>query len=82
MKSIFLPSEDLFEVQRPLYANSVLVFVVFTTSQHDIQLCDHVNTREEHQLQLVKMEKKTKNCLICLCKVYLKTESCRAAYFT
>lgn len=63
-------------------ASSVLVFVVFATSQHDIQLCVHVNTREQHQLQLVKMENKNKKNASFLCKVYLKTESCRAAYFT
>lgn len=55
------PSEDLIEAEQPLppalHANPILSFAAFATSQHDIRLCDHVNTRGEQHQELLKMEK-------------------------
>lgn len=47
------------------HVNVILCFVTSATSLHDIRLCDHVNTREEQNQELMKMEK-TQQALLLL----------------
>lgn len=76
------PSEELIEAEQPLppalCANRVLPFVAFTNSQHDIRLCNHVNTTEEKCHELEKMEKTQDAVLPRLSAEFnLKTDPCR-----
>lgn len=80
-------SQGLIEAEQPLpaalCANPVLPFVAFTNSQHDIRLCNHVNTTEEKCHELEKMEKTRDAVLPRLSAEFnLKTHPCRDTHLS